>query len=234
MQNLSDNWFIEPVFDYEYKTYQVLGYARDAQNHFAERRFYPYFDDLSRHFERLREYVRTRDHLEEKLRTAITDIDLANFRILREPLADPQGVVSELKAILDFALSRFGSELDNARTELEAVRQMLHIEPLGLTGPDFSRGLLLFRESRSTRIYTYHSRLIRRPSGRESYKALRTCYVQTVSTGMFTNFNEVKWEMVKKQAMDTGSNAFLVQTQHHLPHHETVLPLVKSYVLNLL
>lgn len=233
MDRLSDNWFIEPIFDFEYKSYQVLGYSKELDRRFENWCFYPYIEDLARHYQLLLHCTHSKSELEEKLYTAISEFDFENFKVLKEPLADPKRVISELEAILNFALQKFGADLNQAHSELNTIEKELEIRPLGLSDLTMTKGLLFFRQPNATRVYTYQTRIIRRPGKHHSYKDLKTSYVQTRSTGMFTNFREVKWDIIKAKSLDKRSNAFLIESNKELPHYELVLPLVKNYILSL-
>lgn len=233
MNDLSDNWFLEPVFDFEYKSYQVLGYSQSLNSHFAGMRFYPYIDDLTLHLNRLQHYVSAKEELEAKLHREIEELDFENKKIIKKPVDDSNGLITEMQEILLFARDHFDSSLKFASTELASLAKEIEIQQLGVSDLNLDRGILLFRRPSFTRVYNYTMRLIQRPGVAHVYKDLKTNYVQDVSTGIFTNFNEVKWNVLRTVSKDSGSNAFLIETNHDFPHYELVMPLVKKHLINL-
>ncbi len=233
MIGLSDNWFLEPVFDFEYKSYQVLGYSQSLNSHFVGMRFYPYIDDLTLHLKRLRQYVSAKDELEAKLHRDIQEIDFENKKIIKKPVDDSNGLITEIQEILLFACNHFDSSLKYASNELASLTKEIEIQQLGVSDLNLNRGILLFRRPTFTRVYNYTLRLIRRPGVAHAYKDLKTNYIQDVSTGSFTNFNEIKWNILRAVGKDSGSNAFLIETNRDFPHYELVMPLVKKHLINL-
>lgn len=233
MNSLSDNWFLEPVFDFEYKSYQVLGYSQSLNSHFARMRFYPYIDDLTLHLQRLQQYVSAKEELEFKLHRDIEEIDFESKKLIKKPVDDSNGIITELQEILLFARNHFDSSLKNASTELAALSKEIEIQQLGVSDLNLDRGLLFFRRPTFTRVYSYTLRLVQRPGLVYAHKDLKTNYVQDVSTSAFTNFNEVKWNVLKTTGHRLGSNAFLIETNRDFPHYELVMPLVKKHLIHL-
>lgn len=233
MVNLSDNWFLEPVFDFEFKSYQVLGYSQALNLHFSDLRFYPYIDDLALHLKRLHQYVNAKEQLEAELRTDVEDLDFENKKMIKKQVDDSNGLITEIQEILLFARKHFDSNFKYASVELAAAAKEIEIQQLGVSDLNLDRGILLFRRPTFTRIYSYNLRLVQRPGAIDEYKDLKTNYVQDVSTGIFTNFNEVKWKALKSSGSNSGSNAFLIETNYDLPHYELVMPLVKKHLINL-
>lgn len=233
MIGLSDNWFLEPVFDFEYKSYQVLGYAQSLNSHFADMLFYPYIDDLTRHLQRLQKYVQAKAELESRLHREIEELDFENKKIIKKSVDDQNGLISELQEILLFAQNHFDSTLKYASIELANLSKEIEIQQLGLSDLNLERGILLFRRPTFTRIYNYTLRAVQRPGNIQVHKDLKTNYVQDVSTGAFTNFNEIKWNILKSTGNMSGSNAFLIQANRDFPHYELVMPIVKKHLINL-
>lgn len=233
MQTLSDNWFLEPVFDFEYKSYQVLGYAKKLDHHFSAWRFYPYIDDLSRHLQRLAGYISAKAALEEKLRRDISKIDLENNKIHKYPVSDPRGVISELEEIIRFAQKHFKLNLSEAEAALDSAKKEVEIQQLGISDISMDQGILFFRQPGCTRIYNYRLRMVCRPGTFNAYKDVKTSYVQSVSTGLFTNFTELKCQVLRQMKNTKRSNAFLIESHGKLPHYEFVLPVVKKHLLGL-
>lgn len=233
MVGLSNNWFLEPVFDFEYKSYQVLGYSQSLNSQFSAMRFYPYIDELKVHLNQLQNYAKAKEELEAKLRRDIEELDIENQKIIKKPVDDPQGVITQLQEILIFARKHFNANLTNASAELASLSKEIDIQQLGVSDIHLDRGILLFRRPTYTRAYNYMLRLVQRPGTINTYKDLKTCYIKDISTSAYTNFNEVKWNVLKAAGENSGSNAFLIETNRDFPHYELVMPLVKKHLINL-
>ena len=231
MATLNDNWFLEPVFDFEYKSYEVLGYTQFLNNHFAQWEFYPYIDKLMKRIAELSTYSKAKISLEEKLERDIDSIDLKNQKILKRPVEDKKGVIAELQQIIQFADIHLNKCFKQAHLELETALKEIEITQLGISDSHEDHGLLLFRNHNQTRIYSYNLRMIMRPGNTDLYKDVKTIFLDEVSTGMLTNFNDLKWNIIRNSTRDLGTNAFLVESNTDVPHFEMLLPMVKNYLI---
>ncbi len=231
MVKLNENWFVEPVFDFEYKTYQLRAYLRDLQDRFQEWKFYPYLNELQKHLVQVDGFKAGKVVLDENLRRDLREIDIRRQKLIRDTLPDDHGVIGELDEIISYASMHFNSLYKETLTGLEKTAGQVQISPLGIITSTVSEGILLFRKIRSTRIYTYQIRLVRRPAQEESYRDVQTRFLDEISTGMFTNFNEIKWGIMKATQKVTGTNAFLIESNTELPQYETLLPIAKQYLI---
>lgn len=231
MQYLSENWMVEPVFDYEYKTYQVLGYVKNLASHFEEVRLYPYLSDLHRHLELLETYDNRKESLWESLRRELLKINLKTAETVRKEVADENGVVAMIDEVLDFAKAHFQREYNRAVECKRRVRKEINISPVGILGDENSGGLLLFKRLSATRVYEYQFRFIRRPFGREAHKDVQTMFMDEVSTGLLPDFTAIKGRYLRRAQSPVGVNAFLVETNLPVPQFETLMPMVKEFLL---
>lgn len=231
MVKLRDTWLVEPIFDFEYKTYELKAYSRDLSKCFSEMKYYPYLPELERHMALIETYRTLKAEMEGRFRRELCKIDLKRLEMVRERLPQDSGVIAELDEIIDFAREHLMELYKNGRKSLDDAVEKVQISPLGIVSASTQKGFLLFRKSQTTRIYTYEMRLVRRPGISEKYKDVKSQYLTEISTGMFTNFNEIKWDLLKREKGQAAQNAFLVETNTELPQYETLLPLAKHYIL---
>lgn len=231
MTLLKDNWFLTPVFDFEYKSYQVLGYAQYLNSHFDNWRFFPYIDGLQKRLAELSAYRDAKSKMEEKLHRDIESIDLKNKKIIKVPIKDKTGILEEIQNTLSFAEAQLKTCYSHAFTEFQNAKKEIQISPIGITGPNPSNGLILFRNLTQMRIYSYSLRMVMRPDGTDNYKDLKTNYLKDITTGILPDFHQIKWSVIRNASLDIGTNAYLVDCNQDIPHFETVLPVVKNYLM---
>ncbi len=230
MAILKENWFLEPVFDFEYKSYQVLGYTQLLEKYFVNRKFYPHLETLMRNIAEISAYSEARANLEKSLEREIERIDIRNKKLIKSPVEDKNGIIAELQGIIEFANKHFNKCFDHANAELAAAIKDVEITQLGINQSSAHHGLLFFRKPNKIRVYSYSLRMIMRP-GRDGYKDVKTEYLKELTTGMFTNFNDVKWNVIRDGGMNLGTNSYLIETNTELPHFEMLLPVVKNYLI---
>lgn len=231
MQGLSDNWFLRPIFDFEYKSYQILGYTQYLNSHFENLRFYPYLDHLKSRIEELLHYQNAQFDLESKLYSEIDHIDFENFKIVRRPIEDQTGILESIHHILDFAKAKFQKCYHNAYSAFEHVEKEIEITPLGINNFNPTDGLLFFKKPGQIRVYSYSLRMIIRPDGKDKYKDLKTNFIKDVSVGILPDLHHLKWRMIRSTSINSGTNAYVVDCPPEIPHFETVLPVVKYYLI---
>ncbi len=232
MGNLSETWYVEPVFDYEYKTYQLRSYTKHLAERFSELKFYPYLSDLRSHLQRLDEFKTGRAELQKNVRRDIARIDMDRQKLIRESIPEDAGVMLELGEIVNFAIAHLSHYYRDGLQNLDALNAQVQISPLGIFNGVQDSGFLFFRKNTSTRIYSYHLRIIRRSVADEVYKDVQTRFIEEITTGMFTNFNELKWDLIRSTRTSEITSAYLVETNTEYPQYETLLPLAKRYLIN--
>jgi hypothetical protein len=226
MTRLSDSWYAEPLFDFEYKSYQLMAYERDLTGHFAALRFYPYLPEVHRHLERIQAFRLMKASFESGLRTTLTGIDEQRMQLTREGVEHHSGLLHEVDSILSFAERRLANTYDEGLAKYERTAQEVHMEPVGIEVEGCKWGYLLLRRSTRTRLYTYSIRMVQRPVADEHYKDVVTNYVDEISTSRFTNFGDVKIQLIR--AFNTPGNAYLIESAIDLPAAETLLPIAKQ------
>ncbi len=236
MKNLSETWYVEPLFDYEYKTYELLSYIQGVDAQFSENKLQPYLAHLRRHIDQLIAYRYAKEEVEGGLRRELSDIDLKKLRLIRAAIPDEQGVMAELDAIIAFAEERLNMLYRDGAQLLDQLSEEVYIEPVGILGAPDQPGWLLFRKPKSVRVYSYHFRLVRRPYSQESYKDVCTTYLTEIEAGRFSNLSSVKWSLLKMRgaAENHAPNAYAVEAQSDLPQHETLLPIAKAFLISTL
>lgn len=232
MKQLSENWFVEPLFDYEYKSYEIMAYAKAIEQRFSESKFYPYLSEVQRHIRNLEAFSKAKSDMEAQMRSELKDIDLQKLALIRDALPDDSGLISELNDIISFAQKRFEFLQSSGSKVLNELSKFIEISPLGMLGALENPGFLLFKHESNIRIYTYRFRYVRRPFGSENYKDVCTAYHSELTAHRFSNLNHIKWDLVKSQkGLDQAVNAYLVESKLALPQYETLVPFAKEYLI---
>jgi len=226
MSRLSNDWLIEPVFDYEYKTYQILAYTSQAKKWFKKSMLFPYLPEIQSHIRRLSIYKQSVLHLENELRTDLIGVDFNQLKLIRERLSD-DGVMETVNDVLEFALENLSLTYQSGLSEKESLLEQISISPVGILSPEKSGGLILLNNSGKTRIYKYSYRFVRRPYESDSYKDVITEFLDERTTGRFPNFGEMKMQYRKKNEINT----YLFETETEIPVFETLLPVAKEFLL---
>jgi len=233
MKQLSETWFVEPLFDYEYKSYEVLAFAKEVKKHFESSRLFPYLAEVSRHTSMLKAYRLAKEAIGGSLRTDLLEIDLKRLQLIRDAIPDKGGVMAELDQIIAFAEEVFERTHQEGNHLLEDLTDMIEIHPVGIVAAPGSPGYLLFRRDQKIRVYSYHYRLVRRAFTTEAYKDVCTQYHSEWTLSRFENVHTIKCDLIKgqRQSSVAATNAFVVETSLDLPQYETLLPIAKQHLI---
>jgi len=230
MRNFNDGWLFKPLFDYEYKSYQVLAFEQFLNTKFERWQLYPYVDQVDRILGNLEYFKAQKEGLRKDFPTDIERLDLEKAKLIREGLTESD-MMDELNSIMDFAkkhLSRCSSEAHLLQARLSSK---IEISPIGVTNNNMLGGYLFFRKPSQTRVYAYEYRMIQRPG--RNHRDIRTIYLNAEKTGLVTNFTDFKIKYIKSRKARFGINAYLVEADGDIPHFETALPMVKNHLLSL-
>jgi hypothetical protein len=226
MIRLSKDWLIEPVFDYEYKSYQILAYTAQAQEKFEKSMIFPYLGDIQFHIRNINSYQEAITGLEKEMKTDLIGIDLKRKQLIREDLKE-DAVVATLHEVAEFASYKLANIYQRGMEEKEKLKELIHISPVGILGATNTGGLLLLNQARKTRVYKYQYRMVRRPHGNEAYKDVVTQFIGERNVGILPDFQKLKMEYVSGGEYNT----YLIECDSSVPVFETVMPITKEYLL---
>jgi len=230
MRNFEDGWLFKPLFDYEYKSYQVLAFEQFLNNKLEQWQLYPYVDQVDRILTNLEYFEAQKEDLRKDFPSNLEGLDLEKPKLIREKLTE-SNKIDELNAIMSFAkkhLSRCSSEAHLLEARLS---NKIQVSPIGVTNNNMLGGFLFFRKPSQTRVYTYEYRMIQRPH--RSHRDIRTTYLNAEKTGLATNYTDFKIKYIKSKKARFGINAYLIEADGDIPHFETALPMVKNHLLGL-
>ncbi len=231
MDRLSKDWIIEPVFDYEYKTYQALGYLHRVSEKFDNGFLFPYLTELKWHCDQLDEYRKAALKFEGSIRTELLGLNLEEYRLIRKKF-NKNEALEMVHRLLEFAGSRFITVYNHGLEEKRNILSHVNISPVGLLYPKRGNTGLFFIEGQpSTRVYEYTYRFVQRPNQDEAYKDVMTTFLGEVDLGMFPNYSDLKLEYIRKSNHRGDVNTYLVETDIELPAFETLVPMVKEFLL---
>lgn len=230
MRNNGTSWLFQPYFDFEYKSYQILAFQQTVEKHLTEYKLFPYISQITSLLKKIQDFEQDKASLENELSSDLKSLDLSNMLLVREGIEDHEKI-DELNKIMKFARKRIASLANGAFELKNQLESEIQISPIGLIDESMTGGYLFFKKPEHTAVYSYEYRLIK--SAHSSYKDVRTTFINAEQTSFATNFSDIKIKYIKTKQARYGLNAYLVETNIHMPHFETILPLVKDYLMKL-
>ncbi|MCY7350585.1 MAG: hypothetical protein LH606_07940 [Cytophagaceae bacterium] len=234
MKTLSTDWLTEGLLDVEYKKYVVMAYLQNVQRQFGERKLYPDLPELQGHYRRSLVFRGQQGRLRDQFRKHLTGLDPTTHQLRYEAQQQDDACSTTLEAILDFALPLFERTADEGRLLDAEVAANLTVSPVGLLPLVRSEGYLLVSQpsSRETRVYQYRLTFFddTQPPRRQMY----TTPVETVWRGLTTTYEHLKLDLLRRHRHLPNPATFAVETRQNYPFEETLLPVAKRKVADLL
>lgn len=224
---LPRDWVSRPALDLELKQYLLLGYLQRVNARFAERKLYPYLDELHCHVEELRRLRETKDALARTLGGELLGFDALSGHAVHEPLNNDRwlAVVDE---VIELAMPRLRQALHLGNQLRDEIAANIQFAPVGVLPLSRQEGWLLLRMGREARAYSYSLPLLRTPDADAGALHVRTRYVSTHSMGIGRGFEQIKMELIRDHRQLPNPSVFAFECEPGLPRIETYMPLAKQ------
>ncbi len=224
---LASDWMVAPAFDLELKQYTLLAYAQRVRQCFAERKLFPYLNEVEEHLHELLRLRHEKETLVQAFGGELQGFDPRTGDPLRDPPTDP-APIALVDEVVRFAvpglekLQLQGRELHNELTGL------MRLEPVGVQPLNTTEGWILLRSGRSARAYAYSIPMVAHTS--TMHRPMRTHFVASYTMGLHCTFETIKCHLVQQFDRLPNPAVFAAEFREELPCMETALPLVKKAV----
>lgn len=226
---LAPDWILMPAIDRELKEYILLAFLQQVRMRFAERKLYPYLDELQQHLMRLDSLRREKELLSEALQRPLLGMDLREGRLQKAPMDQPIEM-DVIDQVIDLALPELRRSLEEGRELREALSARIRFGPLGLLPLSPREGYLFLRREREARVYAYAMPLLREAAEELQYRSVNTHYLATYRLSLSNSYERIRAELISSRSELPTPATFVFETDMDMPHIETFMPLAKQLV----
>ena len=220
--NLSANWFTEPVFDFEYKKYQLLGYLKAKQEELMAQKIYPHLEELESHQKIIHDFLLRKNQLEESFKKELKGINFQHVELEYESKIDKTDLYL-LMDILLYSQKKINKCHRDFSLEAEEIKQKIKVELLGLLPSYLAEGFLLVRQESGIFVFNYCVEPMLDINGEKKFKYH---YLEKHESTLVVNENSIKRDLVNRYKYQYNHPAFFhVNTSNDLPIYETILPI---------
>lgn len=227
---LPKDWAYSPAIDLELKQYTLLGYLQHVRARFAERKLYPYLEQVEAHVNELNIIRRSKEEMARNIVGPLLGFDPRSGEAIRERLPDV-GSLAVIDEVIEFAvpgLLRIQAEGNELKEELA---HRIHFAPVGLQPLHSTEGWFFLRRGAETRVYGYTIPFI---VGRKQDLVQRNMfsrYVTSYTIGITCTYEHIKSDLILRHPALPNPATFVLETDLELPCIETFVPLAKRLVL---
>ncbi len=103
-----------PILDAEYKRYKLLAFLKYVDDHYFQRRMFPYMAQVRGHTEDLSTFIKSMEELKSSFPKKLTGLDLEQFKLAYAPLVESGLELAEIQKIVYEALPLLMNNLEKA------------------------------------------------------------------------------------------------------------------------
>lgn len=228
MDKLPIDWLTSGLIDLEYKRYVLLAYLKGVKAKFADKHLYPQLTDLVFHYRNLKDLQHHKELFYSSFQGRISKADWEKLELVYEKIVKDDEVMSELEAIMTWAIPRFDETLQEGVEIYAEVEDHVEISPIGVTSMYPKEGLAFLYVDGEKKTSLYQYRLTLFTEAREQYRSLEMEYLQDYAYNLSNTMESLKIEAIKTFHPHWSSPAaYLLLSRRHYPKQETLLPVAK-------
>lgn len=231
MKKLQPDWFTQNWLDAEYQKYVVMAYLQAVQQNFTEHKLCPDLPELRRHYEAGVRFTRGKGTLNAAFPKRMSGISGPPPRIeYKSDVTDPD-FMTEVDAIMDFALPRFQATLTEGHQRWADIAQSLTLVPVGLMPLRPEEGYLLVHTTNQheTQVYQFSLTLYseEEPGGR----MVQLRFVEAVSKNLVNTFENIKLDLIRRHRELPNPATYMLESKRSYPVQETLLPIARQLLV---
>ena len=229
MKSLQKNWLTEGTLDFEYKKYMLMAYLQHIDSQFTLNKLHPHLPDLQFHFDSCIRIRANKSEIKTSFPKNVTGVDVKTWKLEYEELHQDDPYLEEINYILDFAIPRFSSSLEQGTERFSEVGENIKISPVGIVPLRLEEGYLLFLHTFQPVVSIFEYQLALYNEMRERY--LKTTFIDTVRIGIGKTVSQIKIDLTKNNKSLPNPATYVVESRYDYPLHEALLPVAKKLIL---
>lgn len=231
MHQLSPNWLLEGVLDYEYKHYVLLAYLQQIEKHFKRHRLYPFLGELLEHHRKALDLKTAKSNFTAHLPRRLKRIDWENSQLAYESDYTELPALAEVEEILEMALQLFESGIAAGTAIYESIEKSLQFETVGILPLEKREGYLLLTTQGYAEVLVYRYAQSIYTLDNQNYRNLVTAFVTSYQRSLVQSLEQIKWQLIKKFQELPNPATYAAIYNHWLPVQSTLLPIAKRQLM---
>jgi hypothetical protein len=227
MNQLNPDWITEGMIDFEYKKYILLAYLQRVGRSFDEKKLYPFLSDLLLHYNNLITLRQNKTFVSNLFPRELSKVDLEKFTLEYEKMIADESYMEEVEAILNFAIPKMNSSLEEGKEIYQDVEEHLHIFPVGIVPLNPESGYMMLTTSGTKEMNVYSYQLTIFEGANEKFRGIKTNFIGEYLKSFSNTFEEIKFQLIRQFRNEGNYAAYGIEAAYDFPFHETLLPVAK-------
>ena len=231
MPKLSKDWITEKHIDFEYKKYVLLAYLQEVEKHFEMTSLYPSLTELVDHYLRTKALKENKEQLMSAFPQRITGLNTEQMSLEYEKVIADDDLMREIESIVDFSLPCFKQYLQEGKKIYDYVEEHIQVNPVGLIPLHTGQGYFFLKGGEGTDTNVFEYQLTFYETSEDKYRAIRTRYIRTYSSGFMNTFNHIKSELLRDIPELPNPATYALEADIPIPVIDTFLPVAKRMLV---
>lgn len=228
MKKLQPDWFTQNWIDAEYQKYVVMAYLQAVRQNFTADKLCPDLPDLRSHYADGIRFSRGKGKLNAAFPKRVSRVSGPPPRIeYQSEVTDPD-YMTEMDAIMDFALPRFQALLTEGQQRWTDIAESLTLAPVGLMPLHAEEGYLLLYATNHADAHVYQFSLTFYSGQEPGGRMVELHYVEAVRTSLVNTFENIKLDLIRRYRQLPNPATYRLETTRTYPVQETLLPIARQ------
>ena len=228
MKKLQSDWFTQNWLDAEYQKYVLMAYLQAVQQNFTADKLYPDLPDLRSHYADGIRFSRSKGTLNAAFPKRVSGVTGPPPRIEYQPEVTDPAFMTEMDAIMEFALPRFQEMLAEGQQRWADIAGSLILAPVGLMPLRPEEGYLLLYVTNQSEAQVYQFSLTLYSDQEPGGRMVRLRYVEAVRTSLVNTFENIKLDLIRRHRQLPNPATYRLETTRTYPVQETLLPIARQ------
>ncbi len=234
MSNLSENWITSGLIDFEYKSYELLGYLQHVNKKFCDEMLYPELSHVVKHYNNLVTFKNKKEKTEKQFSKYMKSLDLENLDVVYESAFEKNEKIQEIESIIDFAIPKLFNAYKTGNELYEELEDKISVTPIGLIPLDLKYGYLFLTNGPKPLTDIYEYQLYEMHSSYDNYLALKTNYISTTKLSIVKTYEHLKLQLLHKRKAKKPMASYLIESKVSIPYLESFSPLAKRKLMQVI
>ncbi len=233
MEPVTFDLFVTGLRDPESTQYRLLAYLKRIREAFARNLIYPYLGDLVTLHNTLAGVSGKLEEVRSAIPGKLGGVDLKAHKLIYEKTDLGLEQLDDLEALIEWALPRIRTAIEEGRAIYEFVDENVHLEQVGIVPSYVEEGYLLVPDRSESQIHVVRYRMSIFSGADERFRALRTTHVTSIDAGaVFPSPAAIKQQLATEHSDLPNPSTYFLVTELDFPFRETVLPVAKRKLIH--
>ena len=234
MYKLPENWITTGLIDFEFKSYELLGYLQHVNKKFERTMLYPELGNVVKHYNDLVQFKNKKEKTESQFPKRIQSFDLKNMDLKYDHGLQQHEKLLEIDSIIEFAIPKLFSTYQLGNEIYTELEDKISITPIGLIPLDLKYGYIFLTNGPKPYTDIFEYELFEIHHSYDNLMALKTNYINTTKLSLKKTYEYIKLELIHKRKVNRPVASYLIETKEIIPYRESFSPLAKRKLMKVI